>query len=440
MPHVEVMPEEDAESTSLTLTDMARQLQLAESTTRYYCKRFASFIPVVGEGRRRRYGPEALEVMGVIAEYMTSMRSATAVAEALEKRFPRVVDAAPVVTPLQADAPAMPAGVTPATYAIPAHYLEQQTKAMQVMALTLDKVTRQQEALRRLAAASKAIVEENRALKQELASVRELLHTAELVHQEDLQQIRNWMGKIIRRGATSAAPRAETAPAVAAPEDTTPDTAAADNAPLGEPLPETAPAPETAPHEAAGEALPETAPAMFAPDATTQDTAELAADITYITEDTSIYEEELAEAASVESLDAATAEAHSATSDATQNAATALELEADAAAPTPEATLPEAAHPAMDAAESAESVVSEATAPTTAIAEDAAPETMTPEAAAPEDTTAHGGATSEAPLETAAPVEGDAPEAVSRILTAPSDDADMAGLSWRAPLPQSGGQ
>lgn len=35
----------------LSIADISRHFSLPESTTRYYCKRFAAFIPSVGEGR-----------------------------------------------------------------------------------------------------------------------------------------------------------------------------------------------------------------------------------------------------------------------------------------------------------------------------------------------------------------------------------------------------
>ena len=50
----------------LSIADISRHFSLPESTTRYYCKRFAAFIPSVGEGRRRRYRPETLEVIAAI--------------------------------------------------------------------------------------------------------------------------------------------------------------------------------------------------------------------------------------------------------------------------------------------------------------------------------------------------------------------------------------
>jgi len=51
----------------LTLSQIAVQLGLPESTTRYYRDAFLDLVPQVGTGRRRRYPPEAVEVLRAIA-------------------------------------------------------------------------------------------------------------------------------------------------------------------------------------------------------------------------------------------------------------------------------------------------------------------------------------------------------------------------------------
>lgn len=44
----------------MTMAEIAKQSGLPESTVRYYRERFAPYVPAVGEGRGRRYHPEAL--------------------------------------------------------------------------------------------------------------------------------------------------------------------------------------------------------------------------------------------------------------------------------------------------------------------------------------------------------------------------------------------
>ena len=52
----------------LTMAQIAKQLNLAEYTARFYRDRFEDFIPSVGEGRKKRYKPETIEVLRFIAE------------------------------------------------------------------------------------------------------------------------------------------------------------------------------------------------------------------------------------------------------------------------------------------------------------------------------------------------------------------------------------
>lgn len=50
-----------------TLRDIAQELHLPESTVRYYRDAFAQYLPTVGAGRRRRYPPEAVATLRLIA-------------------------------------------------------------------------------------------------------------------------------------------------------------------------------------------------------------------------------------------------------------------------------------------------------------------------------------------------------------------------------------
>ena len=52
----------------LTIAQIAKQLDLPESTVRYYRDRFSEYIPTTGEGRGRRYKGEAVEVFRFIAD------------------------------------------------------------------------------------------------------------------------------------------------------------------------------------------------------------------------------------------------------------------------------------------------------------------------------------------------------------------------------------
>jgi DNA-binding transcriptional MerR regulator len=56
------------ESRTCTLREIARELNLPESTIRYYRDAFEIYIPAVGLGRRRRYPAKALDILRVIAD------------------------------------------------------------------------------------------------------------------------------------------------------------------------------------------------------------------------------------------------------------------------------------------------------------------------------------------------------------------------------------
>lgn len=85
----------------LTVAEIAQRLDLPESTVRYYRDRFKAYVPVVGEGRQRRYPQEAVEVFRMIAEGLRGGGSAATVEDALSRRFPRTTGTKDV-TPVDA--------------------------------------------------------------------------------------------------------------------------------------------------------------------------------------------------------------------------------------------------------------------------------------------------------------------------------------------------
>ena len=178
----------------LSIADISRHFSLPESTTRYYCKRFAAFIPSVGEGRRRRYRKETLEVVAAILEEMQKSRTAAAVETALDARFPRNALA---LSGQQECAPVMASGQS----LLPVgalHLLERQTHALELIAelmrLFLERGP--------FAAGASALGQEQERLRTDLDTLRLLLQNAEKTQQEDLEQLRTWMQRLVRqRGA-----------------------------------------------------------------------------------------------------------------------------------------------------------------------------------------------------------------------------------------------
>lgn len=198
------------ETPLLSIADIARHFDLPESTARYYCKRFAEHIPSVGEGRRRRYRPETLEVIALVLEEMQKSRTAASVEELLATQFPRNVEIRPlsilppahetsdlqVVTaaPVAPASPqeALPLPESPAVLQL----LKRQTSALEGMLHVLRLlVERMPLATGDPATETTAATE----LRKEVQTLRTLLEACEKNHQSDLDQIRKWVGKLIQR-------------------------------------------------------------------------------------------------------------------------------------------------------------------------------------------------------------------------------------------------
>ncbi len=75
------------------LCQLARALNLPESTTRYYRDTFAQHVPWVGSGARRRYPEKALETLRFIAESYASGNTREQIEAALNSNLPTEADA-----------------------------------------------------------------------------------------------------------------------------------------------------------------------------------------------------------------------------------------------------------------------------------------------------------------------------------------------------------
>ena len=182
----------------LTIAELARNLDLPESTTRYYCNRFAEHLPSVGEGRRRRFKQEALDILKKIAETMRRDKNAYAVDLVLRNSAdtpaPLPVAAAPRE---QLFAPA----VTLAPQLI--SLVENQTKALQEIAgamnLLAEKLTTLPTPPPAEPVAPPPIQEstpDDAVLHKEIVALREQIRASENVHQNDLEQLRKWLTRL----------------------------------------------------------------------------------------------------------------------------------------------------------------------------------------------------------------------------------------------------
>ncbi|MFP4392206.1 MAG: MerR family transcriptional regulator [Desulfohalobiaceae bacterium] len=73
----------------LTIKEIARTLEVPESNIRYYRDRFQEFLPAVGQGRKKRYKAQALEVFRYIVQAYQNDLSTEQVAQKLQHKFPR---------------------------------------------------------------------------------------------------------------------------------------------------------------------------------------------------------------------------------------------------------------------------------------------------------------------------------------------------------------
>lgn len=194
----------------LTIAELARTLDLPESTTRYYCNRFADHLPSVGEGRRRRFKPETLEILRTIAETMRRDKNAFAVDLALRNGdcAPALRTAAPVSVnaPLPFHDPALAAASSVFVGQVMS-LMENQTKALQDIASAMTVFaerlsvtpTGETPSLPKATpppASPARNEEEDAALREEITSLRKQIAASESVHQNDLEQLRKWLTRL----------------------------------------------------------------------------------------------------------------------------------------------------------------------------------------------------------------------------------------------------
>ena len=186
----------------LTIADIARHFSLPESTARYYCKRFASYMPVCGEGRRKRYRQTVLDVIRAVLLAMRDTRTAASVDEMLAENFP--CNALSLMTPVESAS--LPEATLPLpAQSVPLHLMEQQNRALEGIASALALLVRRQDDLDRLAQQARAAQEEHIALRAELVRLRLLVDSAETLHQQDMDQIRTWLGRVVRAQTSATA-------------------------------------------------------------------------------------------------------------------------------------------------------------------------------------------------------------------------------------------
>jgi DNA-binding transcriptional MerR regulator len=79
----------------LSVAEIARELELPESTVHYWKNRFAQHLPSVGRGRQKRFRPEAIEVFSTISRLLKEGHTARDVMDQLSHSYPLQADAMP---------------------------------------------------------------------------------------------------------------------------------------------------------------------------------------------------------------------------------------------------------------------------------------------------------------------------------------------------------
>lgn len=176
------------DSAYLSMTELARRLDLPESTMRYYCKRFAEFLPYKGEGRRRRYTEECEKTLVFIASAMHRNKNATAVELMLQSgQFGHAVP----VQSTAAEAGQGDPGVESARLLM--SVMERQASALGKIAEGLEVfLSELKSGMRQPGGPSGP----DSGLRNELEELKLQIFTAEKVHQEDLEQLRKWIARL----------------------------------------------------------------------------------------------------------------------------------------------------------------------------------------------------------------------------------------------------
>ena len=195
----------------LTMADLAARFSLPESTARYYCRRFNAFLPQEGQGRRR-YKPEAVEVLAAVKEAMGRTKHARSVEMELSLQFASRAekgegDSSGALVPLLHDS-----GPGPALREFSLGFLQAvaaQTRALERIADVLSLAVQpgavqtagaqEGEAARQVVpegAAASSLNSEIESLRKDIKTLRGLMSSAEEIHQQDLEQLRKWLNRL----------------------------------------------------------------------------------------------------------------------------------------------------------------------------------------------------------------------------------------------------
>lgn len=216
--------------------ELARHFNVPESTIRFYCTRFADFLPCTGEGRKRRYAFACLEILAFIRKQLPVLRTSEAVERALAEHFPRTLlsSAIHAVQPAKPseqgqsriqtmtensynwginsiherffqlmppeNLPAEHQGTAPSMHSSsPAEDNDLRNSLMERIGEALECLNREnREKTGKLEARADETDRELNALREEVQNMRLLLTTAEKTQQADIEQLRSLLLRVAR--------------------------------------------------------------------------------------------------------------------------------------------------------------------------------------------------------------------------------------------------
>lgn len=76
----------------LSIKDISQELGIPQSTLRYYRDLFMDYLPSNGEGKKKRFYPEAIQVFKVISQSMHKNKGYDDILQDLNQRFTRFID------------------------------------------------------------------------------------------------------------------------------------------------------------------------------------------------------------------------------------------------------------------------------------------------------------------------------------------------------------
>jgi len=97
----------------LSVAEIARELELPESTVHYWKNRFAQHLPSVGRGRQKRFKPEAIEIFSNISRLLKEGHTARDVMDQLSQSYPLQADAVPAAVAQEAPVALSPEAMEP---------------------------------------------------------------------------------------------------------------------------------------------------------------------------------------------------------------------------------------------------------------------------------------------------------------------------------------